>query len=231
VDGLINPAPRANILYWQAFLAYQLEDYEDVDRRTTIVLETAKSSLSRPQAGAGGPLYADGAATAMQGLLRIRRGDAAGGSEMVEQGLKICEAAEYHILDAFFGAERALQLARQGSPFASPEPAAVEETWFTPEALRIEGEIAECEGQPEAAEVRYLEALAVAERQGALIWRLRAATSLASLWLGQGGAAEAEAVLAPVYRQFGACTPRPVLERAAACLEACRRADASAHRI
>jgi len=235
VGGLTNPAPRANILYWQAFLAYQLEDYDDVDRRTTIVLESAKSSMSRPQPGVAGLLYADGAATAMQGLLHIRRGEPARGREMVEEGLKICAEADYHILDAFIRAELALQLARQGLSLASPGTAMVEasgeETWFTPEALRIEGEIAECEGQPEVAEVRYLEALDVTERHGALIWRLRAATSLASLWAGQGRAAEAEALLAPVYRQFDSGSERPVLSHAAACLENCRRARVSASSV
>jgi ATP/maltotriose-dependent transcriptional regulator MalT len=151
---------------------------------------------------------------------------------MIEQGLRTCQEADYHILDEFIRAEQAVRLARQGLAHARPADAAVEapdeESWFTPEALRIEAEIAECEGRLAEAEARYLEALAMAERHGALIWQLRAATSLASLLLGQGQATEAEAALAPVYGQFSARAPRPVLSRAAACLDACRRAAASA---
>jgi predicted ATPase/DNA-binding winged helix-turn-helix (wHTH) protein len=235
VSGLSNPAPRANILYWQAFLTYQLDDFEEVDRLTTMVLGSETPSAAQPRTGAGRALYADGAAAAMQGLLRIRRGEAASGREMIELGLKICAEADYHILDAFIRAEAALQLARQGLAFASRATATFEESdeecWFTPEALRIEGEMTEGEGRPAEAEARYLEALGLAERHGALIWQLRAATSLASLWLGQGRAADAEAALEPVYRQFSSGLQRPVLRRAANCLEACRRAAASAHSV
>ena len=41
-----------------------------------------------------------------------------------------------------------------------------------------------------------------AHRQGALSWELRAATSLARLWVGQAQIDEAIALLAPVYDRF-----------------------------
>jgi predicted ATPase len=107
--------------------------------------------------------------------------------------------------------------------------AAGEESWSSPEELRIRGEIAELGGDLAVAETGYLDALVLAERQGALIWRLRAATSLASLRLGQGRAADAEATLAPVYDQFSQDWQWPDLRRAAACLEACRQVGASAN--
>ncbi len=52
------------------------------------------------------------------------------------------------------------------------------------------------------AEASYEQAIAVARRQSAKSPELRAATSLARLWHKQGKAAEARALLAPVYDWF-----------------------------
>ena len=52
------------------------------------------------------------------------------------------------------------------------------------------------------AEACYQQALAVARDQGARLWELRAATSLARLWRDQGRRAEAHDLLAPVYGWF-----------------------------
>jgi predicted ATPase len=52
------------------------------------------------------------------------------------------------------------------------------------------------------AEACCQQALAVARRQQAKSWELRAAVSLARLWQQQGKRAEAYALLAPVYGWF-----------------------------
>jgi len=52
------------------------------------------------------------------------------------------------------------------------------------------------------AEASFREAIAVARRQDARSWELRAATSLARLLSAQGQGAEARRVLAPVYERF-----------------------------
>jgi predicted ATPase len=44
--------------------------------------------------------------------------------------------------------------------------------------------------------------MAVAQTQGAKLWELRAATSLARLWAEQGRRAESHDLLAPVYGWF-----------------------------
>jgi predicted ATPase len=53
-----------------------------------------------------------------------------------------------------------------------------------------------------AAEDSFHEALAVAQRQNAKFWELRAATSMARLWRDQGKREEARGLLAPVYGWF-----------------------------
>jgi predicted ATPase len=55
---------------------------------------------------------------------------------------------------------------------------------------------------PAAAEASYREAIAIAQRQSAKLWELRAATSLARLLDEDGRREEARQLLAPVYDWF-----------------------------
>jgi predicted ATPase len=73
---------------------------------------------------------------------------------------------------------------------------------FEAELRRIEAELQLLVGAPEAAAACLTEALAVAQRQEAKSFELRAATSLARLWQGHGRCAEARNLLAPVYAWF-----------------------------
>ena len=54
----------------------------------------------------------------------------------------------------------------------------------------------------EAAEEQYRQALSIARKQGAKLWELRAAASLARLCRDQGRQAAARDLLAPVYGWF-----------------------------
>ena len=54
----------------------------------------------------------------------------------------------------------------------------------------------------EEAEACFHQALALARRQQAKSWELRAATSLSRLWQQQGKRQEAHDLLAPVYHWF-----------------------------
>jgi predicted ATPase len=78
------------------------------------------------------------------------------------------------------------------------------ESWFEAEVQRIAGEIALVPPVPDAAKAHsYFErALAVARKQQAKSWELRAAMSLARLWRDQGKVSEARELLAPVYGWF-----------------------------
>jgi class 3 adenylate cyclase/predicted ATPase len=78
------------------------------------------------------------------------------------------------------------------------------ERWFEAEVHRIAGEIARKSPQPDAAkaEAYFQRALAVARKQQAKSWELRAATSMARLWRDQGKRDAAREVLAPVYGWF-----------------------------
>jgi len=79
------------------------------------------------------------------------------------------------------------------------------------ELHRLRGDMMNARGDHGAAEQNYHRALAVAERQSAKTFGLRAATSLARLWRDQGKCTEAHDLLALVYGRFteGFDTPVP----------------------
>jgi hypothetical protein len=77
-----------------------------------------------------------------------------------------------------------------------------EDRLFQAETLRLRGDVLLATGDPAAAEASYREAIALAERQNAKLWELRAATSLSRLWRDQGKSAAARDLLASVYLWF-----------------------------
>jgi len=87
---------------------------------------------------------------------------------------------------------------------ATTAVATTKESWCEAEVHRIAGEIALKSPGPDAAkgEAYFDRALAVARRQQAKAWELRAATSLARLWRDEGKVQQARELLAPVYGWF-----------------------------
>jgi hypothetical protein len=76
---------------------------------------------------------------------------------------------------------------------------------FTPELLRLKGELSLLQGQPDAAESAenlFRQSLARAHEHGTRSWELRAATSLARLLVRAGRPADAALFLRPVYDRF-----------------------------
>jgi predicted ATPase len=72
------------------------------------------------------------------------------------------------------------------------------------EVYRLKGELLLRQSVPDAvqAEACFQQALAIACRQQAQSWELRAAMSLSRLWQQQGKHAEARKLLAPIYGWF-----------------------------
>jgi predicted ATPase len=81
---------------------------------------------------------------------------------------------------------------------------ATNETWYEAEVNRIAGEIALLSPGRDAAqaETYFSRALAVARKQQAKSWELRAAMSLARLWRDQGKRQQARDVLSPIQGWF-----------------------------
>ncbi len=84
---------------------------------------------------------------------------------------------------------------------------------------RVPGDLLNAAGDRSAAERHYRQAIAVAERQSAKLFQLRASTSLARLWRDQGKRAEARDLLAPIYNWFTEGFDAPDLKEAKALLD------------
>jgi class 3 adenylate cyclase/predicted ATPase len=96
------------------------------------------------------------------------------------------------------------------------------EDFTAAEVYRIQGELLLRQAVPDApqAESCFQKALAVARKQQARSWELRAAMSLSRLWQQQGKRAEARELLAPVYGWFTEGFDTADLQDARALLEA-----------
>jgi tetratricopeptide (TPR) repeat protein len=84
---------------------------------------------------------------------------------------------------------------------------------------RVPGYLLNAAGDRAGAERHYRQAIAVAERQGAKLFQLRASTSLARLWRDQGKCAEARDLLGPICNWFTEGFDTPDLKDAKALLE------------
>jgi tetratricopeptide (TPR) repeat protein len=113
------------------------------------------------------------------GQQALQRAEAAGHAGQVEEGLRWLDEG----LMAFKASGRGDMLA---------------------EAYRLQGELLLRQAVPEVAQAEacFQQALAVARRQQAKSWELRAAMSLSRLWQQQGKWDEARELLAPIYGWF-----------------------------
>jgi len=87
------------------------------------------------------------------------------------------------------------------------------------ELYRLRGDLLNAIGDGATAEQNYHQALSVARPQGARVFELRTATSLARLWRDQGKTAEAHDLLAPVFGWFTEGFDTPILKVAKALLD------------
>jgi predicted ATPase len=149
----------------------------------------------------------------LKGALLLARGDVAG-LMMLRTALDQLRQAGFGYYDAAFLGTLAQGMAKAGQTVEAS--AAIDQAierceqgegrWCFPELLRIKGEVLRLGGTPvaiKAAEDHFLQALEWARRQDVLSWELRAATSLAELWLEHGSVADAEQLLSSVYNKFG----------------------------
>jgi predicted ATPase len=83
----------------------------------------------------------------------------------------------------------------------------------------IRGDLLTAMGDLPAAQASFQKAIAVARRQSAKLYELRAASSLARLWRDQGKRVESRDLLAPIYGWFTEGFDTPVLQEAKALLE------------
>jgi predicted ATPase/class 3 adenylate cyclase len=180
-------------------------------RGNRALVEERSSALVTLAAERGYPhVHATG--TFFQGWARAAGGKRDEGIAEMHRGLAAKQAGGAQIKVPYYLGVLAAAHARAGRPLEALALLAdalecVEETgerWFEAELHRRKGEVALRLSEPDRPEAErcFGKAMAVAQGQGAKLWELRAATSLARLWAEQGKRAQARDLLAPVYGWF-----------------------------
>jgi class 3 adenylate cyclase/tetratricopeptide (TPR) repeat protein len=154
-------------------------------------------------------------------------GRTADGVSLLQQGIKVRRARGAAVFLPFYLAMLAEVSGIAGHPeeglTSLAEAAKITETtqerWAEAEIYRLRGRLFLSINQHGAAEASYRNALAVARRQSAKFWELRAALDLARLWRDQGKRTEARDLLAPIYGWFTEGFDTPVLKEAKALLD------------
>ncbi len=149
----------------------------------------------------------------LEGQLLIGRGDFAAGLRCLRAGLDKLRETRFVLRTPALLGSLAESLAGAGQ--AADGLLAVDEAlahcertgerWYTPELLRIKGELLLQAGAPEAAATagdHFLQGLDWARRQEVLWWELRCGTSLARLWHKQQRTKEAYEILSAIYGRF-----------------------------
>jgi predicted ATPase len=95
------------------------------------------------------------------------------------------------------------------------------------ETYRLQGELLRRQAVPDMAQAEacFQQALALARRQQAKSWELRASLSLARLWQEQGKKARARQLLAPIYGWFSEGFDTADLQEARSLLDQLSRAS------
>jgi len=213
--GLDHPPSLASSLALDALLLAVAENIsaleESADQLIAVTTEQGFAFW-----GAAGAIY--------RGWVKVKNGDVVEGMSLLRSGLNAYRATGAECLVPNYIAFLARACATAGQveeAFALFDDALqiVERTgasWVEAELYRHKGQLLLRQGHSEAAEGLYRKALGIAAEQGAKLWELRAAVSLASLRRDQGRCAEARDLLAPVYAWFTEGFDTPDLKEAKA---------------
>ncbi|WP_224006062.1 hypothetical protein [Aureimonas sp. SA4125] len=147
-----------------------------------------------------------------KGALLSRQGDATGAATILSEALVGVPEGSFGMHHTRFLGELAYADAGAGNVAAGLAHIGkaielcerLDEQWFLAELIRLEGEIILIGGGPGAniaARDRFTRSLALAKRQGALSFELRAATSLARLGFDDGNGTSVQ-VLGEIYGRF-----------------------------
>jgi predicted ATPase len=151
----------------------------------------------------------------LEGKLMIARGEFATGTAALREAFETCRRTGWRASYPEFMGALAEGLAGLGrlddaidavdDAVANAGQGAEGQVWYVPELFRIKGELLvrqAADRSAGAAEACFDQAREMAREQGALLWELRVAISVAGLRITQGRPAEAKQLLAPIYERF-----------------------------
>jgi predicted ATPase len=198
---LAHPPSLASILSVGAVLLSLADDNG--------VLEERADQLVALTTDQGFPFYRD-QGTIYRGWAKVKNGNAVQGLSLLRSGSADyrttgAEAWMPHHIALLAAACEIARRIKEGLTLLDDALQMVERTgerWLEAELNRHKAQLLLRRGHTEAAEQLLRKALSIAEEQGAKLWQLRAAVSLAQLRRDQGREVEARELLAPVYSWF-----------------------------
>jgi tetratricopeptide (TPR) repeat protein len=194
--------PLSVAMTWACFDRYLSDtDIDAVEHEIVELIEHARTHSIRPQVGIG---------QCFLGLCQTRRNQFDAAMSLATEGLRLLAEMRYevfvplilaHLSESAIAADRHADAVSLMAQLASRDPN--KEHWCTAEVLRVKGLLAlSGDDDPNAAATLFLQSAALARKQGALAWELRAAMSLARLRANQGRQREAKELLEAVYSRF-----------------------------
>jgi predicted ATPase len=201
-QALVHPPSLAYAQHYAAHLHYRRREAPAVQAQAEALLTLATTQGFSLLVGLG---------TCWQGWALAMQGQGPAGLAQLHQGLAAVLATGQTLsqICLVLLAEAAGQAGQveEGLRLLAEALTALEESGrgdLLAEAYRLQGEFLLRQTSPAVAQVEacFHQAIAVARRQQAKSWELRAAMSLSRLWQQQGKRAEAYELLAPIYGWF-----------------------------
>ena len=197
-----HPPSLAQALWFRAELHHFRREPQAVEEFANAVL---------PLVSQHGSVVGVANATMLRGWALTAQGATGDGIAELRKGLDAWRGtgSKFHVPYRLARAADAFRLAglfEHGLDLVAEATRAMEQTgdrWFEPELHRLTGEMRRPAGGGQAElENCFLRALEIARARCSRLFELRAATSLARLWRGQGKQNEARDLLAPVFCWF-----------------------------
>jgi predicted ATPase len=202
-DRLADPPAIVYSLVWNVLVYLRVGDWPTADRLLArLVDRAAEGRMATYYPGALG----------FQGILAVLRGELSRGTELLQTALESMRTSGYELHRGLFSGALAEGLANAGQSELAHATIADAIAWAKdrgaladiPELLRVKAEILMTLPGTDGAEAEACleSSLELARAQSALSLELRAATSLARLWAGNGRVAQALTLLAPIHGRF-----------------------------
>jgi predicted ATPase len=216
---LAHPSSLAEAQYWATFLYHR--------RREASVVQAQADALLTLSTAQGFPLWI-GFGTCWRGWVLTTQGQSEAGLTQLRQGLAAVLATGQTLsqicLVLFAEAMGYAGQVEEGLRLLAEALTALEESQrgdLLAETYRLQGALLLRQAVPDVAQAEacFHQALAIARRQQAKSWELRAATSLSRLWQQQSMRDEARELLAPIYGWFTEGFDTADLQEAKALLE------------
>jgi DNA-binding winged helix-turn-helix (wHTH) protein/predicted ATPase len=216
----VHPYSLAYAQFWAAYLHHRRRDALAVQAQANALLALATAQ---------GFSFWVGFGTCMRGWVLAMQDQGAEGVAQMHQGMAMVLATGQMLARSFclvLLAEAAGHIGQveEGLRLLTEALAVFKASGrgdLLAEAYRLQGELLLRQASPKAAQAEacFQQALAIARRQQAKSWELRAAVSLSRLWQQQGKPDAARQVLAPLYSWFTEGFDTANLQEAKALLE------------